>query len=82
MDYAARMLVSYQHIFFYPLMAFGRINLYVQVRGRARGRGGGGGGASTYTAALRRSGARGPAHTLPLPQLHATPSTSPPPYPP
>jgi len=30
MDYAARLLVSYQHIFFYPLMAFGRINLYVQ----------------------------------------------------
>ena len=30
MDFAARLLVSYQHIFFYPLMAVGRINLYVQ----------------------------------------------------
>ena len=30
MDAAARMLVSRQHLFFYPLMAFGRINLYVQ----------------------------------------------------
>ena len=32
--------VSYQHIFFYPLMAFGRINLYAQatrVRGRGKG---------------------------------------------
>lgn len=30
MDWLARLLVSYQHIFFYPLMAFGRINLYIQ----------------------------------------------------
>lgn len=30
MDYIARLLVSYQHIFFYPLMALGRWNLYVQ----------------------------------------------------
>jgi len=30
MDAVARLLVSYQHVFFYPLMAFGRINLYVQ----------------------------------------------------
>ena len=27
---AAHLLVSYQHMFFYPLMAFGRINLYAQ----------------------------------------------------
>ena len=31
MDSIARLPVSYQHIFFYPLMAFGRINLYAQV---------------------------------------------------
>ena len=40
MDAVARFLVSYQHIFFYPLMAFGRINLYAQatrVRGRGKG---------------------------------------------
>jgi len=30
MDDAARLLVSYQHLFFYPLMALGRWNLYVQ----------------------------------------------------
>ena len=30
MDRAARALVSYQHIFFYPLMAVARINLYIQ----------------------------------------------------
>ena len=30
MDSIARLLVSYQHLFFYPLMAFGRINLYAQ----------------------------------------------------
>ena len=30
MDAIARLLVSYQHLMFYPLMAFGRINLYVQ----------------------------------------------------
>ena len=30
MDYIARTLVSYQHIFFYPLMALGRFNLYAQ----------------------------------------------------
>jgi len=30
MDSVARLLVSFQHLFFYPLMAFGRINLYVQ----------------------------------------------------
>ena len=30
MDFFARLLVSYQHIFFYPLMALGRGNLYVQ----------------------------------------------------
>jgi len=30
MDDAARFLVSYQHLFFYPLMALGRWNLYVQ----------------------------------------------------
>jgi len=30
MDAIARLLVSYQHMFFYPLMAFGRINLYAQ----------------------------------------------------
>ena len=30
MDYIARALVSYQHLFFYPLMALGRFNLYAQ----------------------------------------------------
>jgi len=30
MDFIARTLVSYQHIFFYPLMAVGRLNLYAQ----------------------------------------------------
>jgi delta8-fatty-acid desaturase len=30
MDAVARWLVSYQHLFFYPLMCFGRANLYVQ----------------------------------------------------
>lgn len=30
MDSIARLLVSYQHLFFYPLMAVGRWNLYVQ----------------------------------------------------
>jgi delta8-fatty-acid desaturase len=30
MDDVARLLVSYQHLFFYPLMALGRWNLYVQ----------------------------------------------------
>merc|ERR1719247_2916746 len=30
MDELARILVSFQHILFYPLMAFGRINLYIQ----------------------------------------------------
>ena len=35
--------MSYQHIFFYPLMAFGRINLYAQApRVRVRGKGYGG----------------------------------------
>ena len=31
MDDVAHFLVSYQHLFFYPLMALGRWNLYVQV---------------------------------------------------
>jgi cytochrome b involved in lipid metabolism len=30
LDAFGRLLVSYQHLLFYPLMAFGRINLYVQ----------------------------------------------------
>lgn len=30
MDAVARFFVSYQHVFFYPLMAFGRWNLYAQ----------------------------------------------------
>ena len=30
MDDVAHLLVSYQHLFFYPLMALGRWNLYVQ----------------------------------------------------
>jgi len=30
MDDAAHLLISYQHLFFYPLMALGRWNLYVQ----------------------------------------------------
>jgi len=30
MDFIARTLVSYQHWFFYPIMAVGRFNLYVQ----------------------------------------------------
>lgn len=30
MDAIARFLVSYQHLFFYPLMAVGRVNLYAQ----------------------------------------------------
>ena len=30
MDFIARTLVSYQHIFFYPLMALARFNLYAQ----------------------------------------------------
>ena len=30
MDWLARLLVSYQHIVFYPLMAVGRWNLYAQ----------------------------------------------------
>jgi len=29
-DAVARFLVSYQHILFYPVMAFGRFNLYIQ----------------------------------------------------
>ena len=30
MDSVARALISYQHLFFYPLMALGRWNLYAQ----------------------------------------------------
>ena len=29
MDFVARTLVSYQHWFFYPIMAVGRVNLYI-----------------------------------------------------
>ena len=35
MDDVAHFLVSYQHIFFYPLMALGRWNLYAQASSAA-----------------------------------------------
>jgi hypothetical protein len=40
MDDVAHLFVSYQHLFFYPLMMVGRWNLYVQVRTRPSPRSG------------------------------------------